>query len=273
MNSQKLLRRGCVIVICSLLFVGCDNYVAEDPVENIPVVPVARNASSDPVEPVAKSETKADAPKTASAETTGTTKPADATAAAAGNAMGKMSKMAKMDFPAPKEMKFKDDVETNAEAPKDVSELTFIHKDGSTIRMADYLGKSNVILVFTEGFNGMLCPFCMTQTSRLVGNYDKFKERNCEVIVVYPGPDEKVDEFITAALKTEKNQVDRVPFPIVLDKDLKATNFFDINSTHAHPSTYLIDKQGGIQFAYVGENMTADRPSIKSLLAKLDKIQ
>ena len=46
MNSQKLLRRGCVIVICSLLFVGCDNYVAEDPVENIPVVPVARNASS-----------------------------------------------------------------------------------------------------------------------------------------------------------------------------------------------------------------------------------
>ena len=74
-------------------------------------------------------------------------------------------------------------------------------------------------------------------------------------------------------MKTEKSQVDKVPFPIVLDTEFTATDYFDIHSTHAHPSTYLIDKQGGIKFAYVGKNMTADRPSIKAILDKLDALE
>ena len=119
----------------------------------------------------------------------------------------------------------------------------------------------------------MLCPFCQTQTSRLVSNYDKFKERDCEVIVVYPGPEDHLDEFVEAALKTEKEQVDKVPFPIVLDENFAATDFFDIHSMLAHPSSYLIDKQGTVQFAYVGSDMTADRPSIKAILQRLDQLQ
>jgi len=168
---------------------------------------------------------------------------------------------------------FKDDVKSNAPAPKSVKELQFTNKDGSVVRLVDYLGEKNVVLVFTQGFNGMICPFCTTQTSRLVANYDKFAQRNCEVIVVYPGPDKHVGEFVKAALETEKEQVGKVPFPIVLDRDLKATNYFKINSMQAHPSTYLIDKQGRVQLAYVGTDNTADRPSIKALLGKLDAIE
>ena len=119
----------------------------------------------------------------------------------------------------------------------------------------------------------MICPFCTTQTSRLIANYDKFVKRNCEVIVVYPGSDEHVGAFVQAALKTEKEQVDNVPFPIVLDRDYKATNYFHIRSAQAHPSTYLIDKEGAVQLAYVGADMSADRPSVKSLLEKLDAIE
>jgi peroxiredoxin len=187
--------------------------------------------------------------------------------------MSNMAGMGKMKFPAPKDMKFKDSIESNVDAPATVKELVFTNKDGSKIKMADYLGQKNVILVFTEGFNGMLCPFCKTQTSRLVANYEKFQDRDCEVIVVYPGADDHLDEFIEAALKTEKEQVDEVPFPIVLDKDFKATDFFDIHSMHAHPSTYLIDKQGNVKFAYVGADMTADRPSVKALLNRLDNLK
>ena len=169
--------------------------------------------------------------------------------------------------------RFKDSVESNAEAPETINELVFTTKNGGEIKIADFLGKKNVILVFTEGFNGMLCPFCKTQTSRLVANYDKFQKRDCEVIVVYPGPEDHLDEFVEAALKTEKEQVDEVPFPIVLDKDFKATNFFDIHSMHAHPSTFLIDKKGGVQFAYVGTDMSADRPSVSAILKKLDELE
>ena len=185
----------------------------------------------------------------------------------------KLSGMGKMKFPDPKDMKFKDNLESNVEAPAEIKELVFTNKDGGKIKMADYLGKKNVILVFTEGFNGMLCPFCKTQTSRLIANYKRFQARDCEVIVVYPGAEDHLDEFIEAALKTEKEQVDDVPFPIVLDKDFKATDFFDIHSMHAHPSTYLIDKRGKVKFAYVGTDMTADRPSVKALLSRLDNLK
>ena len=184
-----------------------------------------------------------------------------------------MAGMGKMKFPAPKDMKFKDSVESNAKAPMKVEDLVFITKDGSKIKLGNYAGQKNILLVFTEGFNGMLCPFCTTQTSRLVANYDKFKERDCEVIVVYPGPEDRLQDFIQAALKIEKDQVDRVPFPIVLDEDFAATDFFDIHSKFAHPSTYLIDKQGSVQFAYVGNDMTADRPSIKAMLERLDQLE
>ena len=180
--------------------------------------------------------------------------------------------MGKMKFPAPDDMKCKDDVETNVKLPKSPSELTFVDRDGSKLEIASYKGKQNVILVFTEGFNGMICPFCQTQTSRLVANYKKFQDRDCEVIVVYPGPSDHLDEFVEAALKTEKEQLDQVPFPIVLDPEFKATNYFGIQSKHAHPSTYLIDKNGGVQFAYVGSDMTADRPSISALIKKLDEL-
>ena len=184
-----------------------------------------------------------------------------------------MGGMGIMKFPAGNDIKFKDDVASNVEAPKSISELVFTSKDGGSIELANYIGKKNVILVFTEGFNGMLCPFCKTQTSRLVANYDRFKERNCEIIVVYPGPKDHLDEFVEAAMETEKEQVDQVPFPIVLDQEFKATNYFDIHSKHAHPSTYLIDKKGGVQFAYVGSDMTADRPSVKALIKKLDELE
>lgn len=184
-----------------------------------------------------------------------------------------MAGMGKMKFPAPKDMKFKDSIESNVEVPGSIKDLVFTNKDGGTIKLADYLGRKNIILVFTEGFNGMLCPFCKTQTSRLVANYEKFQDRDCEVIVVYPGPEDHLDEFIEAALKTEKAQVDEVPFPIVLDKNFAATTFFDIHSKLAHPSTYLIDKQGNVKFAYVGTDMTADRPSVKALLNRLDNLK
>ena len=175
--------------------------------------------------------------------------------------------------PVTDDTKFKDDVKSNVAAPKGVKDLQFTNKDGKAVKLADYLGKKNVALVFTQGFNGMICPFCTTQTSRLVANYEKFVQRNCEVIVVYPGPDDRVGDFVKAALKTEKEQVDNVPFPIVLDRDFQATDYFNIHSTHAHPSTYLIDRNGGVQLAYVGADNTADRPSIKALLEKLDEIE
>lgn len=265
-----------VAVLCCC-FAGCTNgeIGQESAVETAPSD--SSVAQFDPVEPVVDSNDPAVEPADpevlkidpAVAPAVALTEPKTNTS----NPKGGMSGIGKMKLPMSKDIKFKNEIKTNVQVPTGVSDLTFVDTVGNVVKLSDFSGKQNVILVFTEGFNGMICPFCTTQTSRLVANYDEFKKRNCEVIVVYPGPSDRVEEFVEAALKTEKSQVDKVPFPIVLDKDFKATDFFDIHSTHAHPSTYLIDKQGGVKFAYVGKNMTADRPSVKALLSKLDAIE
>ena len=171
-----------------------------------------------------------------------------------------------MAVPAPEDMVFKDEVTTNTEVPDGLDGLTFVDTQGNRVAIADYMGKKNVILVFTEGFAGMLCPFCKTQTSRLVANYDRFAALDTEILVVYPGERDHLDEFVEAARTTGKKQVDQVPFPIVLDEEMTAVDYFSIRSKLAHPSTYVIDKQGKVRLAYVGADMSADRPSVKALL-------
>ncbi|MEP3478062.1 MAG: redoxin domain-containing protein [Fuerstiella sp.] len=172
------------------------------------------------------------------------------------------------------DVRFKDSVSSNVEVPVGLDNLVFVDTNGDRVALETYLGKNNIVLVFTEGFaGGMLCPFCKTQTSRLVANFDRFKELDTKVFVVYPGARDHLDEFIEAATKTEKRQVSKIPFPLVLDEKLEAVKFFNISSNLAHPSTFIIDKQGNVKLAYVGADMTADRPSISAMLKILSDAQ
>jgi peroxiredoxin len=173
-------------------------------------------------------------------------------------------------YPRPEDIVFQDDVETNVEVPDGLDDLAFSDTSGQRVALEDYLGKKNVVLVFTKGFSGMLCPFCKTQTSRLVANYDKFEQADAEVLVVYPGTRDHLEEFIDAARTSGKKQVDAVPFPILLDEDFAATNFFKIRSSLAIPSTFIIDKSGNVRLAHVSADMTADRPSVQAMLGVLE---
>ncbi len=170
-----------------------------------------------------------------------------------------------------KHVKFKDDVATNTNLPTNIDQLEFVDTAGNLITLNDFKGKKNIVLVFTRGFSGKLCPFCNTQTSRLIANYEEISKRDAEVLLVYPGNREKIGQFIEAAKVSEKSQVNRVPFPILLDEDLEAVQFFDISDSLALPSTYVIDMDGKLRFAYVGSN-PSDRPSLKAILEQLDNL-
>lgn len=217
--------------------------------------------TDNPSQPAASSDSPAPSAETTdnSSDVADTGDPTDTSSSSSAMA-GKMA------MPDPDSIQFRDDVSTNAEVPAGLDGLMFIDTKGNRVALEDYLGERHVILVFTEGFAGMLCPFCKTQTSRLVANYDRFAELDTEILVVYPGERDHLDEFLEAARTTGQQQVDRVPFPIVLDQEMEAVEFFDIKSSLAHPSTYVIDKLGNVQLAYVGADMSADRPSVNALL-------
>lgn len=182
---------------------------------------------------------------------------------------------------------FKDDVAPNAEvASETIGQLEFVDRQGAKVDLAKYRGQ-NVVLVVTRGYQGAagnkppggvnygdVCLYCATQTAGLLANYEEFQRRNAEVLVVYPIPTKaEIDRLETfeQAAQRQGSVTDAAPFPLLLDVELKAVDRLGIRQSLAKPATYILDKQGKMRFAYVGQTL-ADRPSVKAMLAQLDAI-
>jgi peroxiredoxin len=169
---------------------------------------------------------------------------------------------------------FHEDPPANRTVTTDKVPLTFIDLDGKKVDLADYRGKSAVVLVVTKGMpqspGGVFCPGCLAQMNALVANHAQFKTRDAEVLVVFPGPSDKASDFLATAKAREADKPS--PIPLLLDKDLKAVDLLGIRHDYAKPSTYILDRKGNVVYAFVGET-TTDRPSVKALLAQLDKLR
>jgi peroxiredoxin len=167
-------------------------------------------------------------------------------------------------------MAFKDDAATNTQVADSALELSFVDGNGRKVDLGEFRGRKNVVLVVTRGFAGYVCPHCTTQTSRLISNHAEFARRDAEVLVVFPGSRGHLEEFVKASQhKAHLSPSAAVPFAVLLDEDLQAVQRLGIRGDLAKPSTYVLDKQGHVRFAYVGTTST-DRPSVQALLHQLD---
>jgi peroxiredoxin len=164
---------------------------------------------------------------------------------------------------------FHDQVATNADVSADQVPLTFTDSDGKPVSLGEYRGKKNVLLVFTRGYNGSICMFCSAQLSRLVRNHAEFARRDTEVLMVFPGPKDHLGKLLADGQVKADNAA--VPFRILLDPDFAAVDKLGIRGSLAKPSTYILDKQGKVRFAYVGAS-ASDRPSIKGMTDQLDRL-
>ena len=78
-------------------------------------------------------------------------------------------------------------------------------------------------------------------------------------------------DFVVNVKNKLDTPVEKIPFPIVLDVELKAVDQLGLRQDLSKPATYILDKQGRTRFAYVGDSV-ADRPSVKALLDQLDTL-
>jgi peroxiredoxin len=108
---------------------------------------------------------------------------------------------------------------------------------------------------------GTWCPNCRKQLSQLKEKAQVFNDLDIPVLVIVGQKKEAVERW------HEKNPM---PFPFLIDETrdvIKAFNVyhpFGIDAYKiAHPSTFLIDQEGQVAFAYVGKHQ-ADRPSFES---------
>jgi peroxiredoxin len=167
---------------------------------------------------------------------------------------------------------FKDDAPANATVSDGQLETKYLDREGNEFDLARYRGRKTVVVVFVRGMTspkGGFCSFCVPQVGSLAANYGEFAARDAEVAVVFPGPHDWVEKFVTEAKAS--GRAETLPFPLLLDPGLAAVDRLGIRGSLAKPSTYILDRRGRVVYAYVGANQT-DRPSVKALLAQLDAL-
>ena len=141
--------------------------------------------------------------------------------------------------------------------------------DGKSVNLKDYRGKQRVMIVVLRGFLGEVCMYCVAQTKALARARSKLEAANVEVLVIYPGPRENEQSF--RQLYEEEFGEGSPPYRVFYDQDLELVTKLGIEGDLASPTTIIIDKEGTIQYAYVGEHR-ADRPATKTLIKLIERM-
>jgi peroxiredoxin len=183
-------------------------------------------------------------------------------------------KPGKYDYGAPADPTsvFLDDAPANKKASPEDLALAFVDTTGKKVALDTYRDKKGVVLVVTRGLpqsSGIFCPYCVAQVGSLKARYADFQKRGAEVLVVFPGPKDQLSDFIKQTQGSTPEAT--LPFPVLLDPDTSVCEKLGIKGDLAKPSTFILDRKGNVVYAYVGKTLT-DRPSLKAILAQLDKL-
>jgi peroxiredoxin len=180
------------------------------------------------------------------------------------------------DYYGTDEITFLEEATSNAALDAGLTEISFIDSTGGERRIGDLAPGKTLVVVVTRGNTVPICPYCSTQTAQLISNYEAFKGLGAEVAVVYPIETGDDSARLTNFLDDVKTRLDDasnpVPFPVLLDVELKGVDQLGIRKDLSKPATYIVDAEGVVRYAYVGEHL-ADRPSIPALLAEAGKFK
>jgi peroxiredoxin len=142
---------------------------------------------------------------------------------------------------------------------------------GQAVELSKELAERPVVLVVLRGWPGYQCPFCTRQVGEFVARSADLERAGVRVILVYPGPAEKLKEHAE-----EFAQGKGLPagFRFVMDPDYTFTNRYglrwDKKGETAYPSTFVIDRDGTVRFAKVSKSH-GDRASAEEVLKALAK--
>ena len=172
-------------------------------------------------------------------------------------------------------VRFTDVAQSQPITIEDFSTLRFTDKDGKEVKLADVMTRKYLVLIVTRGWYGGVCFYCASQTSRWARRYDELEPYDAQLVVIFPTETEeeapKLDE-LSKRIKGGEIPNENIPYPILLDINLTCVDQLGIRSQLAKPSTYIIDREGRVRFAYVGESI-ADRPTVDSILQQLAKLK
>jgi peroxiredoxin len=141
--------------------------------------------------------------------------------------------------------------------------------DDRAVELKSLTEKSPVVLIVLRGWPGYQCPLCTKQVHDFTTHAAEFKACGAQVLMVYPGPAEKLKAHAQEFLQDKDWPAD---FLLVVDPDYTFTNAYGLrweakNET-AYPSTFILARGGKIQFAKTSKSH-GGRLSATEALAEL----
>ncbi len=127
--------------------------------------------------------------------------------------------------------------------------------DGRMVKLSETLQRGPAVVVVLRGYPGYQCPICTRQVGSLIGSAKDFAAKDATVILVYPGPAEvlaaKAQEFLKGSQLPEG-------FEFVIDPGYSFTDSYSLRCNApqetAYPSTFVVGKDGKIDFAVVSNS-------------------
>jgi peroxiredoxin len=172
-------------------------------------------------------------------------------------------------LPPAQQVEFVRDAKANAPTGQTAAPAAFVDIEGRPVRIEDWRGRKSLVLVFTRGYPGYICPLCTSYTAQIAYRYPEIAAAGAEVLLVFPGSPDKVEDFVRAAKEiAEQEGPGSLPFPVLLDTELKGVDAFGIRGDLARPSTYVIDRKGTVRYAFVGSE-PHERPDVDTILAEI----
>lgn len=123
---------------------------------------------------------------------------------------------------------------------------------GEEVKLSEINKYRAVVLVILRGYPEYQCPICSRQVGSLLGESGMFDELDANLLLVYPGASQQLQEHATEFTEEFKFPEN---FYFVLDPDYSMINKYglrwDAPKETAYPSTFVIDNNGKIIYSKI----------------------
>lgn len=148
-------------------------------------------------------------------------------------------------------------------------DFTLQSLEGTSVELAKVADAGPVVLVVLRGWPGYQCPICTRQVQEFIAQAEAFKARGARVVMVYPGPADKLREHAREFVGDRQWPAE---FRLLLDPDFAFTQAYglrwDAKKETAYPSTFIVGRDRRIRFAHISQSH-GDRVSALRALAEL----
>jgi peroxiredoxin Q/BCP len=135
------------------------------------------------------------------------------------------------------------------------------------VRLSDFRGKKNVVLVLNRS---LICPFCRRHMVQMGRDYAEFVKRNAEVIILGPNSPESFQRTW---------QMEELSMVGLSDPDSIIANIYHQEVKFMRmgrlPALMVVDTKGIIRFMHYGKSMSdiPDNPQVYGVLDQINGSQ